>query len=402
MTNREASASRRLIVMSPNAPRAAELEAILETQFEGVPVHRLQAYPSPRDLPTAIAAGIGHVVFLDVASEPGQALELLGEMARMSPHVYVIALLDGNDPDLILRCLRAGAVEFLMHPFTAEQVESAFSKLARLQGSAEVQSRDPAKIYAVMPAKGACGATTLAANLAFQMKKMGAERVLLADLDTLAGTLSFVLKLKSSYSFLDALQRASELDHDLWNAMVTEANGVDVLLAPDLMSENAHELADPSPVFEYARQVYDVVVVDCAGVYGEWNLNIARAVNDLLLVSTNELPALQAAQRALSYLDSNRIGRWKVRLVVNRYLRDVGLSREVIGTALHTDVFETLPSDYEAVQRALLEGKPILANTVLGKAMAHLAQRLGGPPKSASKKSSSLGGLLNLFSKTSK
>lgn len=402
MTNREASASRRLIVMSPNAPRAAELEAILETQFAGVPVHRLQAYPSPRDLPTAIAADIGHVVFLDVASEPGQALELLGEMARMSPHVYAIALLDGNDPDLILRCLRAGAVEFLMHPFTAEQVESAFSKLARLQGSAEVQTRDPAKIYAVMPAKGACGATTLAANLAFQMKKMGAERVLLADLDTLAGTLSFVLKLKSSYSFLDALQRASELDHDLWNAMVTEANGVDVLLAPDLMSENARELADPSPVFEYARQVYDVVVVDCAGVYGEWNLNIARAVNDLLLVSTNELPALQAAQRALSYLDSNRIGRWKVRLVVNRYLRDVGLSREVIGTALHTDVFETLPSDYEAVQRALLEGKPIMANTVLGKAMAHLAQRLGGPPKNAAKKSSSLGGLLNLFSKTSK
>ena len=402
MTNREALASRRLIVMSPNAPRSAELEALLAAQFQDVPVHRLQAYPSPRDLPTALAAGIGHLVFLDIASEPGQALELLGEMARMSPHVQVIALLDGNDPDLILRCLRAGAVEFLMHPFTAEQVESAVSKVARLRGSAEVPSRDPAKIYAVMPAKGACGATTLAANLAFHMKKMGAQRVLLVDMDTLAGTLSFVLKLKSSYSFLDALQRASELDHDLWSAMVTDSHGVDVLLAPDLTVENAHELTDPSPVFEYARQSYDVVVVDCSGVYGEWNLNIARAVNDLLLVATNELPALQAAQRALSYLDSNRIGRWKIRLVVNRYLRDVGLSREVIGTALHTDVFETIPSDYEAVQRALLEGKPVLASTVLGKAIAHLAERLGGPPKSGSKKGSSLGGLLNLFSKTSK
>lgn len=387
--------------MSPNAPRSAELEAVLVGQFKGVAVHRLQAYPSPRDLPTALATGIGHLVFLDVASEPGQALELLREMARMSPHVHVIALLDANDPDLILRCLRAGAVEFLMHPFTAEQVENAFSKLARLQGS-DVLTRDPAKIYAVMPAKGACGATTLAANLAFQMKKMGAERVLLADMDTLAGTLSFVLKLKSSYSLLDALQRANELDQDLWNAMVTESNNVDVLLAPDLLAENAHDLTDPSPVFEYARHAYDVVVVDCGSVYGEWNLNIARAVNDLLLVATNELPALQAAQRALSYLDSNRIGRWKVRLVVNRYLRDVGLSREVIGTALHTEVFETLPSDYEGVQRALLEGKPIPANTVLGKALVHLAERLGGPPKSGAKKGSSLGGLLNLFSKTSK
>lgn len=402
MTNREALASRRLVLMSPNAPRADELEAVLATGVEGAPVHRLQAYPSPRDLSTALAAGTPHLVFLDVTTEPGQALDLLGEMARMSPHVHVIALLDGNDPDLILRCLRAGAVEFLIHPFTVEQLDAAFAKLSRLQGSADLQTREPAKLFAVMPAKGGCGATTLAANLAFQMKKMGAKRVLLADMDMLAGVLSFVLKIKSIYSFLDALQRANELDKDLWGAMVTEVNGVDVLLSPDLMLENAHEFTDPSPVLEYARQVYDIVVVDCGGVYGEWNLNIARAVNDLVLVATNELPALQAAQRALSYLDTNRVGRWKVRLVVNRYLQDVGLNRDVIGTALHTDVFETVPSDYDAVQRALLDGRPIPSSTVLGKAISHLAERLGGPIKTPSKKGSSLSGLLSLFSKTSK
>ena len=124
--------------------------------------------------------------------------------------------------------------------------------------------------------------------------------------------------------------------------------------------------------------------------------------SELLLVTTNELPALQAAQRALSYLDANRVGRWKVRLVVNRYLRDVGLSREVIGTALHTDVFETLPSDYEAVQKALMDGKPIPTSSTFGKGIVQLVERLGGKPQPASKKGSSLSGLLGLFSKTSK
>jgi hypothetical protein len=66
------------------------------------------------------------------------------------------------------------------------------------------------------------------------------------------------------------------------------------------------------------------------------------------------------------------VGRWKIRLVVNRYLRDVGLSREVIGTALHTEVFETLPSDYEAVQKALLDGKPIPASSAFGKGVLQL------------------------------
>ena len=141
--------------------------------------------------------------------------------------------------------------------------------------------------------------------------------------------------------------------------------------------------------------------VDASGVYGEWNLNLAKAANEVLLVSTNELPALQATQRALSYLDTNRIGRWKIRLVINRYLQDVGLNREVIGTALHTDVFDTLPSDYESIQKALLDGKPIPTSTPFGKGMVKLVERLGGKTEDK-KKSSGLGSLLGLFAKTSK
>jgi pilus assembly protein CpaE len=252
-----------------------------------------------------------------------------------------------------------------------------------------------------MPAKGACGATTVACNLAFQWKRTSGKKVLLVDMDPLTGNLSFLLKVKSVYSFLDALQRSSELDADLWGAMVRPVHGVDVLLAPDLMLDQNQDLRDPSPILEYARHAYDVVILDTSSVYTEWNLNIARAANELLLVTTNELPALQAAQRALSYLDTNRIGRWKIRLVVNRYLRDVGLSREVIGTALHTEVFETLPSDYDAVQKALLDGKPIPSSTPFGKGMVEIVDRLGGKSQPG-KKGSSLSGLLGLFSKTSK
>src|SRR5262249_14611672 len=166
--------------------------------------------------------------------------------------------------------------------------------------------------------------------------------------------------------------------------------------------EGAQDLRDPSPILDYARHVYDVVVVDTGGVYGDWNLNTARAANDLLLVTTNELPALQAAQRALSYMDANRVGRWKIRLLVNRYQREIGLSREVIGTALHTEVFEAIPSDYEAVQKALMEGKPVPGNTAFGKGLSQVVERLGirGGGGDTEKKSSSLSGLLGLFSKT--
>jgi len=378
-----------------------ELDPLIQAHVKAVSFSRLKSYPTPPDLPGAIGGGAPHLVFLDVFSDRDQAVVLIEEMVKLGPQVQVIALLGGNDPDLVLRCLRAGAVDFLIQPFSGEQIESALSKLARIQSTTDNAGKEAAKIFVVMAAKGACGATTVACNLAFQYKRLGFKRVLLADLDPLTGNISFLLKIKSIYSFLDAIQRAHELDMDLWNAMVTEVNGIDVLLAPELLLEGAQDLRDPSPILEYARHIYDVIVIDTNSVYGEWNLTAARMASELLLVTTNELPALQAAQRALSYLDTNRIGRWKIRLVVNRYLRDVGLNREVIGTALHIDVFETVPSDYDAVQKALLDGKPIPSNTSFGKSVALLADRLGGRAEKTNK-SSSLGGLLGLFSRTSK
>ncbi len=394
------ASSKRAVVISPNSRMADELSPLLTTHLPGVASSHVRSYPSPRDVGAAMGTGILTLCFLDVGSDPEQALQLLGEMARMGPSIQVIALLAGNDPDAMLRCLRGGAADFLIQPFTGEQIEAVLAKLARTAPSDG--GKEPAKIFVVMPAKGACGATTIACNLAFQWKRHGAKRVLLADLDPLTGTMSFLLKIKSIYSFVDALTRSYELDHDLWNSMVTHVHGIDVLLAPEILVEGANDLRDPSPILDYARHNYDVVVIDAGGVYGEWNLNQARMANDLILVTTNELPALQAAQRALSYLDANRIGRWKIRLIVNRYMRDVGLSREVIATALHTEVYDIFPSDYDAVQKSLMDGKPAPASTTFGKSIMQLADKLSGRTETTQKKSSSLGGLLGLFTKTSK
>jgi pilus assembly protein CpaE len=401
MPNHEAPASREAIIISPDPLILGELEPLLRPHLGSAPPTRVQSYPSPRDLPRAVGGGAPHLVFLDIITDRDQALQLLEEMVRIGPHVRVVVLLAQNDPDLMLRCLRLGAVDFLIRPFTGDQIEAAFGKLSRVQATTDVATaKEPARIFAVMPAKGGCGATTIASSFAQQWKRLGAKRILLADMDPLTGNLSFLLKVKSVYSFLDALNRAHELDEDLWAAMVTKTNGIDVLLAPELMLEGASELKDPTPILEYARHAYDVVVLDTNGVYGDWNLNIARTASELFLVCTNELPSLQAAQRALSYLDTNRIGRWKVRLIVNRYLRDVGLSREVIGTALHTEVFETLPSDYEAVQKALMDGKAIPSNSNFGKALAQFAERFSGSKEPAPKKTSGLSSLLGFLSKS--
>jgi pilus assembly protein CpaE len=390
------SGSWKALFICPNQKIIRDLAPLLRKHLPTFSGHDLNAYPMRHQLAEVVAAETPNLCLLEIGEPREPGLAMIPDLLRIDAKLPIIVVLANNDPELVLRSLRQGASDFLIPPFTSEQVEGALQKIARLQPN---RAAGAGKVYCVMPAKGGCGASTIASNLAYQMKR-GDKRILLADLDPLAGTLSFLLKIKSNYSFLDALARSHDIDADLWRAVVTNRQGVDVLLSPEVMTEGMSELKDATSIIEYARGIYDLVVLDTGGVYGEWNLSQAQLADEILLVTTNELTSLQAVQRGLGYLDANNIGRYKLRLIVNRYDRHTGLSKDVIGTALHTDIFYILPPDYEAIQKALMEGKPLGATTAFGKSMIGLVDRLAGSAE-APKKNSSLSGLLSLFSRTS-
>ena len=385
------------LFICPSNKIIKELSPLFNHYLPAFRSHDLNAYPARYQVADLVASQEPNLCVLEVSDPPDRALALIPELLRAEAKLPIVVVLSSNSPELVLRCLRAGASDFLMQPFTIEQVEAALQKLARLRPA---RTTNPGKVYCVMPAKGGCGASTIASNLAFQLKRLGNKRILLADLDPLAGTLSFLLKIKSNYSFMDVLQRSGEMDVDLWKAVVTSQQGVDVLLSPEVMTEGVSDLSDASAIVEYARGTYDLVVLDAGGVYGEWNLSLAQLSDEILLITTNELTSLQGVQRALTYLDNNGAGRWKIRLIVNRYDRHVGLGKDVIGTALHTDIYHLMPADYDAIQKALMEGKPLAGNTTFGKSVAALVDRLSGGAE-ATKKGASLSGLRSLFSRTS-
>ena len=384
------------LFVCPNTKIIRDLALLLSRHLPTFTGHEVLSYPTRHQVSDLLTTQSPNLCFLEVGDQQERALGVIPEFLRLDPKLPIVVVLDGNDPELVLKCLRLGASDFLMQPFTGEQVEGCLQKIARLQPG---RNKNPGKVYCVMPAKGGCGASTIANNLAYQLRRGADKRILLADLDPLAGTLSFLLKIKSSYSFMDVLQRGAEIDADLWKAVVTNRHGVDVLLSPEMMTEGVSDLSDATPVIEYARNAYELVVIDAGSVYGDWNLSQAQLADEILLITTNELTSLQAVQRALSYLESNGIGRWKIKLIVNRYDRHVGLSKDVIGTALHTEIYHIMPTDYEAIQKSLMEGKPLATTTAFGKSVVGLVDRISGGAE-PQKKSSSLSGLLSLFSRT--
>ncbi|MBZ5596473.1 MAG: hypothetical protein LAP39_29885 [Acidobacteriia bacterium] len=383
------------MLICPNADLAHKLSAVWRTMAQP------EVVESPRYIDRSSLGALiaGHAVtlcFLDVGTDRELALGLVAALKDL--RVPVAALHSVNDPDLILNCLRQGAAEFLYLPFSADQIRAAMERLAKRAQAAQAQARSGGTVFCLMRGKSGSGNTTIACNLAFQIQALNCHKVLLADLDPLTGTIAFLLKLNSAYSFVHTLANSSRMDETLWKGMVTPCRGVDVLLSPEIPADLVYEPADVVSMVNYWRQLYEYSVLDIPGPYGEWGLSLAKLCDELLLVTTNELPAVHATQNTLACLEDRGVDKSKIKLIVNRYNTEIGLSSEAIETALELKVYQHLPSDFESVQKALIEGKSIPASTKVGRSIAELAEKLTGRT-SAPKKHSLFGGLFSSLTK---
>ncbi len=145
------SSTWRICCISPSRPILEELTPTLVSCFPGAALSDMRHYPSLQELEREFEKVNPDVCLVDVISDRERALPLIADILKVSPRVNVLALLGGDEPDLILRCLRQGAREFLLRPFGAEQLRAALPKLSK----ANPETKSSAKVYCVMPAQGA-------------------------------------------------------------------------------------------------------------------------------------------------------------------------------------------------------------------------------------------------------
>jgi pilus assembly protein CpaE len=228
-------------------------------------------------------------------------------------------------------------------------------------------------------------------HLAIEIKRAGASRVLLVDTDVLGGTIAFLLKAKPEFHLGDAVRDRQRMDTDLWARLTVACHGVDVLLAPDNPAATVEiDRTVASDLLNFWQAQYEAIVLDTAGAQ-PGAVDFIRLADQILLVTTNELVALHATRRSVEYLEKNAIDRRRLRLVVNRYSPATGLKREEVQSALKLDPYVLLPNEYETVQQAVLEGKPVGPGTRFDRGLRALVARLTGREAPADKKPAWLG-----------
>jgi len=372
------------LMVCPDAELAGRLRAACEELgIKGIT--HLAQYPRIGALAGALAERQANLCLIDVSVHAEFALLLIGEA---SPTVPVVALNTRNDADLILRCLRRGACEFLASP-DAGPLSSVLDRLRLLSAPAE-----PPKLcesYCVIPGKPGCGASTLAVHLAVELHRAGAARVLLVDTDVQGSAIAFLLKLKPVFHLGDAVRDRERMDHDLWGRLAVSSNGIDVLLAPENPAAPLEiDRAAAHQLMTFWRSHYQAMVIDTAGAQPA-AIEFARLSDQILLVSTNELVALHATRRSIECLEHHLIERRRLLLVMNRYTPSAGLKRDEVETALKLAPYALLANEYDLVQQAVLEGRPLGAATRFARGVHALAERLAGGGQPARKRTSLFG-----------
>ena len=337
------------------------------------------------------------IVLTDVNMPVMDGIQLTERLATELPGSPAIIMSVQGERDYLRRAMQAGAREYLIKPFSHDELVAAIRRVHQLElkkgamiaraptdGQGAVP-RAPGEVIVLFSGKGGVGKTLLATNLAVALATETKARVALVDLDLQFGDVGVMLNLDHSRSITDVVDAGEGLDADILNEILaTGPGGVRVLLAPI-----SPELADlistehVRQVMTELRRVYDYVVIDTPCHLAEHNLEVIEMAQRILVMTTLTIPSIKDAKLSLKVLSSLNIDPANILLVVNRSDGHSDFNRESIEQNLAHPVAAQLPHDPRSLGEAVTRGAPFVGlhpDTEISRAVREIVGMISPEP----------------------
>ncbi len=284
------------------------------------------------------------------------------------PDLGVVLVRRRVDSAVLRAALRAGLRDVVKVddlPALADACRSSreLSRQVRIEegrGDTDPGQSSSGKVVTVFSAKGGCGKTFVATNMATELAKQG-RRVCLLDLDLAFGDVGIALQLFPSKTIADALGMTGGLDRSAVRSLVTtHSSGLDTILAP--VDPGTSESITPALVADLVgvlRRMYDVVVVDSPPALSDHVLTTFDLTDQFVLVATLDIAALKNLKLTLETLTALGYAKDRWHVVLNRSDSQVGLSPADVEKSLTARIGCRIPSS-RAVPSSVNKGVPIV------------------------------------------
>jgi len=351
-----------VLVASDNEQRAV-LQVLVDGTSVARVVHTCASFPVSSDDPVVrrIHSANPDVVMLDIPAEnSGVALDAIELLREELPDAALFAIGSMNQPQVIVNAMRAGAREFIERPTTTTDLLEAFVRLSSYQRKHR-QEEARGRIFTVLNAKGGCGSTTVAVNLALALQAAHGNTTLV-DLAPL-GHCALHLNVKPLFSVSDAIRNLHRLDSSLLESFMTRhGSGVQLLAGPNSPAGTEPSNAEYAKLFDLLVGHFRYVVVDVSTRMDVTTRLVANLSQKVLMVAHADVASLWSAARVQQYLTENS-SRDKVFLVLNRFRKIPGFSEADAEAAAGVKLVAKIPNQYFAVSTAIDRGVPLLQQT---------------------------------------
>src|ERR1700761_7782929 len=303
------------------------------------------------------------IAVVDFDEDPRLALQTAECLRQSFFHkIAILAFSSTNDPDLLLRAMRAGYSGFLARPFDSGQFLETLEEFDHRWSTTISRPQNSGKILSFFGAKGGVGTTTLAVHLAMYLVSTSARKVLLIDNHPQLGHVSLYLGMDGSqHHFYDLVRNGSRLDEELLRGFIaTHSSGLDILSSPDVYGGVWKTDTDSvERTLEFLTSQYDFVVLDCEASFDDINLAVISLSNWIYLVASPEIGAIRDLSRYVDGLIQTELATKRLQVVINRYSSHEAVTIEQIEKAVHLPIAFKIANSYSELVRSINIGEPV-------------------------------------------
>ncbi len=373
-----------IALIGPDQQRRGAV-AIALTGLQAGVTREFNSYPELDEVPRMLEDNYD-VVIVDLDSNPEYALDLIETICSTgSPTVMVYSA--QTDSELLVRCMRAGAREFLTQPFAPGTIAEAMVRASVRRPTSRPAKKTAGRLFVFLGAKGGSGVTTLACNFAVSLASESGQNTLLIDLHLPLGDAALDLGITAQYSTVNALQNAARLDSNFLSRLLTKhSSGLSVLAAPGKFTPMQSNPEEIDKLLTVARQDFDYVIVDAGTRLDLADTTLFDQASTIYLITQVSIPELRNSNRLVSEFFTKTSS--KLEIVLNRFTpRALGVDEEHITKALTRPATWRVPNDYATARRTQNTATPLsLEDSPISRVIRQMARAASGLPPNPEKK----------------
>lgn len=218
-------------------------------------------------------------------------------------------------------------------------------------------------IVSFLGTKGGTGTTTVAVNVAADVRRVTGRATVIVDLKHGPGDVALFMGLRPRHSLLSALDHLAWIDPASLRRFVVEHEcGVHVLAAGDEYGRPGVRDADAvDQLLRALDTLYDFVILDTGCSLMAPCTSALQRSETILLVANPDVPCLRNLQRLVDTVKAAGVAGERLQVVLNRASEFGVLSTAQIERVLGLAIAHSVNSDYRTVASAVNSGVPVSA-----------------------------------------